>query len=197
MALPTVQDCKDYLRIEHTAEDVMLAGWLAQAIALIEAEIGRPVEILNKTWTLECDPSAVALTRIFVPQYPVAVADSSASTSDLVLTDADGTVLVEDADYRLDIRTGQITGIDGYAFTRYPYTIVADVGLEALPEYAARIEPAIAAAVLDVVADRYQRRDPAAVQEASGGGVTTMYGTASGLPQRVKDMVAPWKVWHL
>lgn len=197
MALPTVQDVKDYLRIEHTAEDVMLAGWLAQAVALIEAEIGRPIEYLNKTWVLECDPSHVSASRIFVPQYPVAIANSAASTADLTLTDADGTVLVEDTDYRLDIRTGQITGIDGYRFTRWPYTIVADVGLEAFPEYAARIEPAMSAAILDAVADRYQRRDPAAVQEAAGGGVTTMYGAAVGLPQRVKDAVAPWRVWHL
>lgn len=196
MALPTVADCKNYLRIEHTAEDVMLAGWLAQAIALVEAELGRPIEYLNHTFVLECDPSKVSSTRLFVPMYPIAVADSSAGTADLTLTDTDGTVLVEDTDYRLDIRTGWITAIDT-TFANYPYTIVADVGLEALPEYATRIEPALSAAILDVVADRYQRRDPAAVQESAGGGVTTMYGAQVGLPQRVKDAVAPWKVWHI
>jgi uncharacterized phiE125 gp8 family phage protein len=196
MALPDVDDCKDYLRIEHDAEDAMLAGWLAQAIALIEAELGRPITILRRTFVLECEPSRVSATRLFVPVYPIAVEDSSASTMDLTLTDADGTVLVEDTDYRLDTRTGQITGIDGYCFTRWPYTIVADVGLAALPEYATRIEPAMAAAVLDVVADRYQRRDPVAQAEGAGGGVYTQYQSA-GLPDRVKDALAPWKVWHL
>jgi uncharacterized phiE125 gp8 family phage protein len=195
MALPTVADCKNYLRIEHTAEDVMLAGWLAQAIAAVEAELGRPVQYLNKTWVLECEPSHVSATRLFVPQYPVATEDSSAGTADLTLTDADGTVLVEDTDYRLDTRTGWITAIDS-CFTNYPYTIVADVGLEALPEYTARIEPAIAAAVLDVVADRYQRRNPAAQAEGAGGGVYTQQQQV-GLPERVKDALAPWKVWHL
>jgi uncharacterized phiE125 gp8 family phage protein len=195
MALPTVADCKDYLRIEHTAEDAMLAGWLAQAIALIEAELGRPITILNRTFVLECEPSRVSSTRLFVPIYPIATEDSSAGTADLTLTDADGTVLVEDTDYRLDTRTGWITAIDS-CFSNYPYTIVADVGLAALPEYATRIEPALSAAVLDVVADRYQRRNPAAQAEGAGGGVYTQSQIA-GLPDRVKDALAPWKVWHL
>lgn len=188
MALPTVQNCKDYLRIEHTAEDTMLAGWLAQAIAAVEAYIGRPIAILTRTFTI--DESALAPHKIVVPLFPIASDDSSAGTSDLTLEDADATALVEGTDYRLDTRTGVITAI-GSCFANYPYTIVADVGLAALPEYATHVEPAVSAAILDVVADRYQRRNPAASQESTGGGVSSSFAQV-GLPDRVREALAPW-----
>lgn len=192
MALPTVADAKAYLRIEHTAEDTMLTGMLASATAAVEAELGRPIETEQRTFVLECNPNRVSDTKLFVPLYPIAVDDSSAGTSDLTLTDSESTLLIEDSDYRLDVRTGVITAVS-QCFTRYPYTIVADVGLAALPEYATKIEPAINAAILDVVADRYQRRSPAATEEATGGGVTTTYAE-TGLPARVREMLAPWRL---
>lgn len=195
MALPTVQNCKDYLRIEHSAEDAALSVWLTQSVALVENEIGRPVQVMtNRTWVLECAHDNISANKLLVPLYPIASEDSSAGWDDLTLTDADGTVLVEGTDYRLDIRTGVITGIDR-CFTNYPYTIVADVGLEALPEYATRIEPVMSAAILDVVADRYQRRSPAAITEATGGDVTTEY--RGGLPERVKELLRPWRIFHV
>jgi hypothetical protein len=46
-----------------------------------------------------------------------------------------------------------------------------------------------------VVADRYQRRNPAATNEDAGGGVADSY--TGGLPQRVQDMLAPWRISHL
>jgi hypothetical protein len=46
------------------------------------------------------------------------------------------------------------------------------------------------AAVLDWMADRYQNRNPAATNEATGGGVSASYTT--GLPQRLIDLLAPW-----
>lgn len=195
MALPTVQDCKDYLKIEHTAEDTMLTGMLAQVEALIEAEIGRPITILNRTFVLECQPSRFSRTKMIVPIYPVAVEDSSAGTADLTLTDADGTVLVEDTDYRLDTRTGVLTAIDS-CFTNYPYTIVADVGLAAFAEYDDRIEPVISAWILDLVAERYQYRNPSASSETTGGGVQTSY-MDTGLPPRVKQGLARWRMYHV
>ena len=194
MALPTVADCKNYLRVEHTAEDAMLAGWLAQAVALVEAELGRPIEYVNRTFILEANPSQVAPAKIFLPLHPVGVDDSSAGTADLTLTDADSVLLVEGTDYRLDTRTGVLTAIDT-CFDNWPYTVVADVGLEALDEYTAKVEPALSAAILDVVADRYQRRSPAATTESAGGGVSTSYATA-GLPARVREALAPWRIWH-
>lgn len=193
MALPTVADCKNYLRIEHTAEDAMLAVWLAQAIALVEAELGRPILYL-KNRSFSIDASALAPHKLLVPLSPIAVADSSATTDDLLLTDADGTVLVEGTDYRLDVRTGVITALQG-CFSRYPYTVVADVGLQALPEYLTHVEPAVSGAILDVVADRYQRRNPAATNEAVGADASAAFTTfAPGLPARVVAALAPWRL---
>jgi uncharacterized phiE125 gp8 family phage protein len=196
VAALTVQDCKDYLRIEHTAEDTMLIGWLASAAAAVEQEVGRPLDPVLRTFIIERPVNA---SKLFVPLYPIAVEDSSAATADLELTDGDGTVLTEDTDYRLDVRTGVITAINSDSslgcFSTYPYTIECYVGLAALPEYEDKIEPALNAAILDVLADRYQRRSPAATSEATGGEVSTGY--AGGLPQRVIDMLAPWRVAHV
>jgi uncharacterized phiE125 gp8 family phage protein len=192
MAALTVQDCKDYLRVEHAAEDTMFIGWLASAVAAVEAEIGRPIEPVERTWIIE---QALHPSKLFVPLYPIAIADSAAATDDLVLVDGDGDTLLEDTDYRLDLRSGVITATnsDGSlgCFSVYPYTITAHVGLSVLDDYD-RIEPILNAAILDVVADRYQRRNPATSQEATGGGVSTSY-TASGLPQRVADLLKSLK----
>jgi hypothetical protein len=117
----------------------------------------------------------------------VAAGDSSIDA--LELTDDDGDVLVEDSDYRIDLRTGRITGINR-GFATWPYSITATVGLSAHPDYELRIEPVINAAILDLAADLYQRRSPAATSESTGGGVSTSY--AVGMPQRVKDMLAPF-----
>lgn len=185
MALLSVSDAKLYLKIEHTAEDTPLIGWLASAIAAVEAEIGTPIEVVQRTFVIE---RPLSNRNIFVPLYPVAVEDSAGGISALTLTDKDGTVLLEDTDYRLDVRAGVITAIDS-CFTAYPYTIVAWVGLSALAEYATRIEPIVNAAILDTLADRYQRRNPAANNEAEGG-VTNSYQDI-GLPQRVRDLLAP------
>jgi uncharacterized phiE125 gp8 family phage protein len=199
MAALSVADCKAYLRIQGTAEDAPLAAWLLQARAAVEAEIG-PIDPILRTWVVERPTHTTRLTMLQVPMFPVAVEDSAAETEDLVLTDGDGTELVEGTDYRLDVRTGVITPIDGTGhrscFSTFPYTIAAYVGIGAPEEYADRIEPVINAAILDVVADRYQRRSPAASSESTGGDVSTQYAN-EGLPQRVRDMLAPWRVTHL
>lgn len=195
MAALDVDDCKDYLRIEHTAEDTMLEGWLAQATAAVEQEIGRPIEPVQRVFIIE---RAVHESKLFVPVYPIALEDSSAGTEDLALVDGNGDTLVEDTDYRLDRRSGVITAInaDGSlaCFGAYPYTITAHVGIAALDDFD-RVEPALNAAILDVLADRYQRRNPAATTEATGGGVSTSY--TGGLPLRVVEALAPFRVNHL
>jgi uncharacterized phiE125 gp8 family phage protein len=194
MALPTVADCKAYLRIEHTVEDTMLTGMLAQSIAAIEAYLARPITILTRTWIVEQHQSGASATKLFVPLFPIAVADSSAGTDDLTLTDGENVILIEDTDYRLDTRTGVITAV-GSCFGTWPYTIVADVGLEALDEYTTHVEPALSAAVLDVVADRYQRRNPAATSEDAADPGASFTTSNPGLPARVCEALAPWRLW--
>lgn len=190
MALLTVQDIKDYLRIEHSAEDAMLAGWRAQAIAAVEAEIGRPILMEQRTFVLD---TKIADRTLFAPMYPFASDDSSGGIEAPELTDENGDVLLEDTDYRIDYRAGMIHSLSG-CFAAYPYVLEVWVGLEAAVDYADRIEPALNAAILDVVADRYQRRNPAATNEDATG-VSSGYSASNpGLPQRVRDLLAPWRV---
>jgi pyridoxal/pyridoxine/pyridoxamine kinase len=109
-----------------------------------------------------------------------------------VITDADDLV-IEDTDYSIDYRIGVISAATGISFATYPYTVVATVGLSAHPDYADFIEPVINAAILDIVADRWNRRNPAASNESEGGGVGTSY-RGVGIPERVQEMLEPFRM---
>lgn len=189
MSLITVQDVKDYCRIQHTAEDTMLASWLAQAIARLEGYVRRPITAEERTFTLEqpSDANTRAIRMLFVPVYPVSDAPA------LTLTGVDAVELVEGTDYRLDRRTGQITALASVTFAQWPYTIVATVGLSARDDYATRIEPMLNDMILDIVADKYLRRNAAATNETEGG-VSVSYDAASGLPKRVCETLKVWRM---
>jgi hypothetical protein len=189
MTLVAKAELKEYLRIQGTAEDTLLDALIARAIGMVEAFVRRPIEAEERTFVMgrPSEYATAAIRAIHVPIYPVAVADSS--ISGLTLTDDEGDTLVEDSDYRLDVRTGRITGING-AFATWPYTIVATVGLSAHPNYTDRIEPVMNVAIIDIAADLYQRRSPAATSESTGGGVSSSY--VGGIPERVKDMLRPF-----
>lgn len=193
MALVDVSAIKDYLKIQGSAEDTPLAAWRLSAIAEVEAELGMPIETIERTFVIEA-PIGGCLRKLFVPLFPVAVENSSAQTADLALTDGNGNTLVEDTDFRLDVRNGVITPLTG-SFSTFPYTIECSVGLSALTEYTERVEPVVNAAILDTIADRYQRRNPAATSEGAGGGVVQSY--TGGLPQRVRDLLAPFRVFPI
>lgn len=197
MALASVSDCKLYLRIQGSAEDTLLAGILASAIASCEAYLRRPIEAEERTFIIDRPSTSAYRTdhQLFLPIYPVALADSEIDAIGIV--DGDGDTIVEDVDFRLDPRTGIILALsDGEAFghfSTFPYVVTATVGLSADPSYADRIEPAINAAIIDLVADRWHRRSPAATNESTGGGVSSSYD-GSGLPNRVKEMLEPFRM---
>lgn len=189
MTLLTVAQCKDYLRIEHTAEDAMLATWLAMALAQVEAELGRPITAAARTWRDDACTHRMygAVTRLVVPVTPMDV-------TTLVIVDTDSTTLVAGTDYRAPLTgwEGVVEAMPGVTFAAGPYTLTADVGLTIASQYASLVEPAINAAALDIVADRWHRRNPTASSESAGGGVSTSY-TASGIPIRAAQLLAPWK----
>jgi len=189
MALPTVADLKAYLRIQTTAEDVLLGATLAQAEALSVAYLRRPILLEARTWVLDAPTQATtrAVWRLHVPLYPVA------DSPTMEIADGDGTVLVDGTDYRADLRTGEIVAAGASPFAAWSYTIDAEVGLEASPDYAALIEPVLSLALLDLASDRWHRRNPAATSEATGGGVSTTYAT-DGMPARVVAALAPWRL---
>lgn len=189
MALPDLADLKRYVRKQTTDEDTLLAAILAQAKAMAAAFVRRPIIAEERTFVMvrPSDSPYRSIGTVHLPVYPIA--DESSDVSAIVITDDEGDELVVDTDYRVDLRTGRISGIDS-AFTVWPYTIVATVGLSAHPDYEDLIEPVISAAILDIAADLYQRRNPAATNESTGGGVSTSY--AGGIPERVKDMLRPF-----
>ena len=189
MALPTTAECKAYLRVEHTAEDALLDGLLASATAAVEAHVGRPLAAVARTFV---DPAETQLlhrsvTQLLIPVTPVSTADGEAP----VVTDADGTV-VDASTYRLDAETGQLIAHRGVSFDNGPYTIATKVGLSARSDYATRVEPVLRSAILDTVADLYQRRNPSAQAEGAGGGVYTQFAAGAGLPARVIAMLTPF-----
>lgn len=190
MSLPTKTELKLVLKIQSSAEDTLLDALIARATARVRAHIRRPITAELREFVLDAPSQSITrgVSVLHVPIYPVAAEDTA--TEALTLTDNDGDELVAGTDYRLDRRTGKITALDGGAFTVWPYTIEATVGLSAFDEYASDIEPVIGAAILDDASQLYHQRNPAATNETTGGGVSASY--ESGISQRVKDMLAPW-----
>jgi hypothetical protein len=197
MALPTYNDAKLYLKEQTNANQALITRELVGAFGQVQAYLRVPILAEERTFVLEKPSDSVyrTVTRLHVPAYPIA-ADSS-NTPGLEITDEEGTVLVEGTDYRLDLRTGTIYGIHDSAetpFGNWPYTITCFVGLDARADYATAVEPILFSAILDVVADRMQRRSPAATSETTGGGVSTSYANEHGLPSRVCFALDPFRM---
>lgn len=185
MSLPTLQDAKDYLRIQTLAENVLVTALLARAQAMVETYLGVRITAVAETMTDHTERSERAYSRVTtlqVPRYPFAT-----TTPAPVVVDAQGQT-VDPATYTIEPRYGQIYGAPGVTFDNGPYAITATVGLSAHPDYATRLEPLVSAAILDLVADLYQRRNPAAVTEAEGG-VSVTYQSGI-LPARTQQMLA-------
>jgi uncharacterized phiE125 gp8 family phage protein len=188
MTLYTLADLKAYLRIEHNAEDTLLTGLALSAVSMIESYLHRPIRSAQRTFVDMAQPvGGGRVGALLVPVYPL------------------GTLLsvLHDDGESLDVDTlgiapvsGRIRKLDGTPFRAGPWTITATVGLEHADEYDTRILPVIRHAVRDVVADLYQRRNPAASAEAEGGGVSVAYGTpdAQGIPLRTAALLRPWRL---
>lgn len=195
MALPVLQDAKDFLKIEHSAEDALLTRELVGAFADVQAYLRRPILAELRTFVLEKQPDALyhTVTKLHVPVYPIA-ADSS-NTPGIAITDNDGNSLLEGTDFRADLRTGVIYGLppsSWFPFGLWPYTVTCYVGLDARADYATAVEPVLFGAILDVVADRHQARNPRATSETDNG-ISTSYGEY-GLPMRVCAKLDPFRM---
>jgi hypothetical protein len=188
VALPTAQNLKDYLR----------------TCALATAYLDRPITAAARTYTVEdrraaslglsrlsYDPSAATFIR--VPDAPVDV------TQPVTITDRFGTVL-DATQYRVEtatgiIRSGSASASSGsFGFSGFPYTIVATTGLATRADYGTVVEPCVSQAILDIGADLYQRRNPAATDENDGVGGSVRYGRSEEtLPTRAVAMLDPFR----
>jgi len=183
MTLPVAADLKSYLRLETTDEDTLCDALISRAQAMIETYIGRPLVALAGLVTVDDAITHELYGRVTTLQTDIWPIDAAAVS----IVDGDGET-VDPATYRVVAARGQIVGLPGTSFVHGPFTITYTAGLSTDPFYASRIEPLAGAAILDVAADLYQRRNPASTQEAAGGGVSTSYKTDT-LPERVCRML--------
>jgi hypothetical protein len=150
MALPTVQDARNYLRVDWTTEDPLFTSLLARARGSIEALLGYSMTAVPVTYV---DYGREAASEIQLPG-PFLTAGPAP-----VVTDVNGTV-VDATTYILDNRIGKIRSrFGGSIFSAGPYTVVATIGLSAHPDYA-QLEAVATTAILDLVAHLYEQRNP-------------------------------------
>jgi hypothetical protein len=191
-----LRDIKRYLRVQTDEENVLLLSLVNAGTALVEAWLGRPIEARSMIFV---DPAESTpdhgVSTLMVPVTPLAAVTA--------VTDGDDQV-VPISTLRWNASTGAITLKDKSAFTNGPYTITATVGLSASQQYRLGGSAAIQQAVVDTVADLYQRRNPVASREAEGGGIAVDYADMKRgvgadnaredlLPARVTAMLAPFR----
>lgn len=178
MALPALEDLKNYLRIETTAEDEALEGIRDRAEALVRHLLDRPIEAETRTYRIERD-NCPPLDRLLFPQPPLTAAS-------VVITDKDGDE-VDVADYRVDAETGVIRGENCNRFCAFPYDIEAENGLALRDDYEVVAEPMLSEAILAYATMLYHQRNPNASQESTAG-VTVIY-QGMAMPQRTAEVI--------
>lgn len=178
MALPSLNDFKEYARIQTGAEDYTISLLLKRAYASCEMFMGKPIARVSATYydQAKTERWRESVTTLDMPMYPF-------DESTLVITDVDGTV-VDPATYYVEPETFLVRGKKGVLFARGPYQMTADIGLETSATYATREEPLLAQCILDVALMYYQQRSMNVTSE-SVSGTSVAYVNAS-LPERVK-----------
>jgi len=185
MSLPSLSDLKGFLRVETAAENAALQEILNDVTADVLAYIGAPFTAVERTMTDDLQNETVygVNTEILIPITPV----DYTAPGDIEITDQDGNV-IDPATYTVDPLTGIVTAKPGIAFPAGPFTIVADVGWSAHPDFATIYEPKIRGAILDWCASVYNQRNPGVVTESEPGASATY--TQMEMPPRVKGRLA-------
>jgi hypothetical protein len=193
----TTADAKAYLKVQGSAEDTLIGQLVTRATAMVRSALGRPLALADRSFTERAESRRLyhAVTAILIPpQYLPCTREDGSDLTAPVITDADGLVLSATEDYYPgEIWDATILARPGITFTNGPYSVEVQCGLEADPDYADVIEPAIDSAIMDTIADLYQRRSPNASSESTGGGVSTSYHQ-SGIPMRAWQMIESWAV---
>jgi hypothetical protein len=185
MALPTLQETKNYLRIQTSAQDSVVTDLLASAKSWAESLIGRRItascQVMGTLWATR-DPFWQSI--IYLPFFPV-------NATGLVLTDADGETVPADT-YTVDGDAGKLVAIAPDWFSNPPYEATADVGLSAGSEYAGK-EPELRALIIGLAAILYHQSNPNATQDSAGGGVFVSYFGANAIPPHLNTIVMSFR----
>lgn len=189
MALVTVQQIKDYLRIEEDAEDALLADLETRAEALIQTVVGQSLTSETVAWK-----DNVATLRLYDAPTNLLLQSVPIDEDTVVVTDGNGDTVDPDT-YEIRQDLGMICAkgfgaapVPGptVVFDAGPYTIACTAGLATGATYATVVLPFLQMAVIDVVAMLYQQRTLGAVNEgAAGTRVTYEVDEATGLPKRI------------
>lgn len=169
---PTVQDLKDYLRIEHDAEDALLQDLLDRAEAILQ-------NLLHNIPLSSDDFAFVDQSQDGVQFKPPTVLMTNMRPIGglITVTDVDSVVISPD-EYIVDASAGFIRARRGYSFPNGPYTIEFSAGLLYMRGYETRIVPLLCSMIIDIAADLYQRRTPAAQTESAAGTSVTWNASA-------------------
>lgn len=172
MALPSLTELKQYLRVETDAEDAVITDVLASATAWAEGLIGKPITAEERTLVVDgATYDDYGRHQFYLPVWPVSVDSEDVA----VITDKNGDT-VDDSTYTVDARTGLFQTVVGEHWRAAPFSVVATVGLSVHPDYATKIEPKVRSLILGCAAILYKQRNPNAVSDSSGAGVSVSYG---------------------
>jgi uncharacterized phiE125 gp8 family phage protein len=157
VALPTLPELKAYLRIETNEEDALCAVLLTHATAMLEQWMDVPIVARSRT-VLDMTTGQSAARALVFPGRPI---------GSVTVVNGDNNT-VDPAMYLVDAFSGLVYGKHGFVFANGPYTVTATCGLSLRADYA-QVLPLLSQMILDIAADLYQRRTPAAANETGAG----------------------------
>ena len=187
MTLPTLQNLKDYLKVETTAEDTALTAMLSRATGIVEQYLGRPITAREVTVT-DRGRTGCAVVKLLGFVCPIDTGEA------ITVKDADDAT-VASTTYTVDGETAVFYAEPGESFGNPPYSLTFTAGLSARVDYEAVVEPAISQAILDVAADFWRRR-VGNVSQASSVGDSEAY-SGDPIPARTKLLIDSFRLRQL
>lgn len=163
MTLLTVQQVKDYLRIETDAEDALIAALIVEAMATCEGICGTSFTHASVTWY----DDAISL-RLNEAPWNLLLQERAIDPATLVIYDCEDAV-VDAAGYVIRQDEGLVKSKRGESFPFGPYRLTCVAGYDTRDDYTVRWLPIIQRLLTDFVAMLYQQRTPGALTEQASG----------------------------
>lgn len=194
--LPQLADAKAYLRqTDTTVEDTLIQALLDRAYGVVQGWLSRPIISVQDTFIVEHRGQAtraldVGTSPIDTTQ-PITVVDGAGFTipANEIRANAKLGLL-----FRAPAGFATVSPQFSWFWECFPYTVTLSSGLSARADYALVVAPSVGAAILDCVADAFQRRNPAATSESAGGGVSQSFPQVNvGLTARAMQYLAPFR----
>lgn len=186
-AIVTVQDVKDYLRIETDAEDALLAELIVEATGLVQAMVGPSLTHASVTWYDDAETMRLntGITNLQLKFTPI-------DEDTLVITDCNDEVVPADSyvirqdEGLVKAKTSNFSQGPAWSFSMGPYKLTCVAGYEFADQYATVLLPLIKSLLTDYTAFLWQQRTLGSSSEkAAGTTVTFVVDQPTGLPERV------------